>query len=81
MNVLIVDPDHSRASQYAMELESLKLEVSIVHDSRAAILHCQNNKIELLICRAILDDLTGYEVLSKIGIPPAEGVLTLSSDP
>ena len=67
--VLIVDPDHSRAEQYASELDALGFHAITVPDSEAAIRISKGLIVDILVCRVILeivDDVTGYEVLSAV---------------
>ncbi len=66
MLALIVEPSELDATICVKSLSPEGIETAWMPSSEIAIQYCRKHAIDMLICRVILDDMGGYEVLAEI---------------
>ena len=52
-----------------------KIQSSIAGDSDAAILYSENHQVDFLLCRVVLDNKSGYEVLLQISVEARKALM------
>jgi DNA-binding response OmpR family regulator len=66
LTALVVDADESKVASYAAALHTRNINAIWLPSSETAIRYCRKSRIDILICRVILDEMTGYEAAEEV---------------
>jgi DNA-binding response OmpR family regulator len=81
MTALILEASESNVRLYVKSLTMKGIQTVWMPSGETAIQHCRKHAIDILICRVIVDDMSGYEVIAEITKDRSIAVLVISKYP